>query len=228
MMKAKKQAFGFLKKTRDYGLQFNTSKLAEKSLAFYSDAYFDGDKKDRRSRSGWLREFYEPLFVWSSRKRNCTSLSTSQAENITFCDACCEMKQTKRLLAKIGFEMDKRTQILCDNTGASGFANTIESAKRAKQMNLKKLFVKNIVESGYATISHAKPEDNEAKGFTKPLGTEKFEIFWNMIGLQHFGIERCLQGGDMPRSENTVTRYVINQTVALMNSAFGCEAATNE
>lgn len=73
--------------------------------------------------------------------------------------------------------MVSATEMKCDSHPSNGLANSTKSAKRAKHMDIKNPFVKQVVESGHTTVSHVNPFDNKPEDFTKPLGSQQFMRF---------------------------------------------------
>ena len=63
-------------------------KGAQFDLVGYSDSDWAGDLVDRKSTSGTCHFLGRSLVCWSSRKQNCVSLSTAEAEYIAAA-ACC-------------------------------------------------------------------------------------------------------------------------------------------
>lgn len=96
-----KRIFGYLKSTRNYGLKFDIKTKTDEILKFFSDADFAGNKLNRKSRSGWLAKCYGFMFLWNSRRQNCVSLSTPEAEYIALCDAACELKWIRMFSGRI-------------------------------------------------------------------------------------------------------------------------------
>ena len=76
----------YLSSTRDYGLFYPKGSSFE--LVSYSDADFGGCITDRKSTSGTCHFIGQSLVSWFSKKQNCVSLSTCEAEYISAALAC--------------------------------------------------------------------------------------------------------------------------------------------
>ncbi|GJR41532.1 retrovirus-related pol polyprotein from transposon TNT 1-94 [Tanacetum coccineum] len=57
-------------------------------LIAYSDADYAGCKDDCKSTSGGLQFLGGKLVSWSSKKQDCTAMSTAEAEYVSL-SACC-------------------------------------------------------------------------------------------------------------------------------------------
>ncbi|GJY45247.1 hypothetical protein Tco_0434310, partial [Tanacetum coccineum] len=60
-------------------------------LIAYSDADHAGCKDDCKSTSGGLQFLGEKLVSWSSKKQDCTAMSTAEAEYVSL-SACCTVE----------------------------------------------------------------------------------------------------------------------------------------
>lgn len=81
-----KHILKYIKGTVDLGIRYNaTWKTGE--LEAYSDADFASDTMTRRSVSGIILKYGGGAIVWASRRQNCVSLSTTEAEYIASSEA---------------------------------------------------------------------------------------------------------------------------------------------
>src|SRR3954468_3470236 len=78
--KAVKHIFKYLAHTPTLGLWY--PKDAKFDLIGYTDADWAGDKVGRNSTSGACQFLARSLVSWSSKKQNCVSLSTAEAEYV--------------------------------------------------------------------------------------------------------------------------------------------------
>ncbi len=79
-----KRIMRYLQGTKDLTLQYTKG---EKVLHCFSDADFAGDQNSRKSRSGCLCLFAGGAISWFSKKQNCISLSTTEAEYVATSEA---------------------------------------------------------------------------------------------------------------------------------------------
>ncbi|GJU28968.1 retrovirus-related pol polyprotein from transposon TNT 1-94 [Tanacetum coccineum] len=78
-LKEVKQIFRYLRQSYKMGLWYPKDFVFE--LIAYSDAYHVGCKDDCKSTSGGLQFLGEKLVSWSSKKQDCTVMSTAEAES---------------------------------------------------------------------------------------------------------------------------------------------------
>ncbi|KAJ9538151.1 hypothetical protein OSB04_030884, partial [Centaurea solstitialis] len=88
-LSAVKRILRYLKGTPDFGLWYPKDSGFE--LIAYTDSDHAGCKLNRKSTSGACQFLGDKLVSWSSRKQNCVSLSTAEAEYVAA--ACCNNQE---------------------------------------------------------------------------------------------------------------------------------------
>ena len=73
-------------------------------IAGYTDADWAGDAEDRKSTSGGCFFIGNNMVSWHSKKQNCVSLSTAQAEYIAAGSCCTQLLWMKHMLEDYGFQ----------------------------------------------------------------------------------------------------------------------------
>nr|GEY42573.1 hypothetical protein [Tanacetum cinerariifolium] len=86
-LKEVKRIFRYLRRTVNTGLWYTKDSGFE--LTGFSDADYAGCKDTFKSTSGGAQFLGEKLVSWSSKKQDCTALSTAKAEYVSL-SACCE------------------------------------------------------------------------------------------------------------------------------------------
>ncbi|XP_057418158.1 secreted RxLR effector protein 161-like [Lotus japonicus] len=96
----------------DYGILYahNTNS----SLIGYCDTDWAGNADDRKSTSGGCFFLDNNLISWFSKKQNCVSLSTAEAEYIAAGSGCTQLLWMKQMLKEYNIEQDVMT-LYCDN-----------------------------------------------------------------------------------------------------------------
>ncbi|GJV53659.1 retrovirus-related pol polyprotein from transposon TNT 1-94 [Tanacetum coccineum] len=123
-------------------------------LIAYSDADHAGCKDDCKSTSGGLQFLGGKLVSWSSKKQDCTAMSTAEAEYIL---------------------------MYCDSKSAIAIScNPIQHSK-TKHIDIKYHFIKEHVEKGTMEIYFVGTEYQLADLFTKALPKERFEYLVHRI-----------------------------------------------
>nr|GFD12589.1 uncharacterized mitochondrial protein AtMg00810-like [Tanacetum cinerariifolium] len=85
-LKEIKRIFRYLRGTINMGLWYTKDSGFE--LTGFSDADYAGCKDTFKSTSGGVQFLGEKLVSWSSKKQDCTSLSTAKSEYVSL-SACC-------------------------------------------------------------------------------------------------------------------------------------------
>jgi hypothetical protein len=86
---AAKRILRYLKGTPSLGLWYPKDSGFE--LTAYTDSDYAGCKLDRKSTSGSCQFLGEKLVSWSSRKQNCVSTSTAEAEYVAAASCCSQV-----------------------------------------------------------------------------------------------------------------------------------------
>ena len=103
----------YLKGTLDYGLRYTSD--SEISLHGFTDSYWEGSAKYRKSASGCFFSLGSAMISWFSRKHTNIALSMTKDEYITACSTCSEAVWIRKMLAGL-FDVEINvTDILCDN-----------------------------------------------------------------------------------------------------------------
>ena len=102
---AVKRILRYLAHTPSLGLWY--PKGSEFDLVGFSDSDWAGDKVDRKSTSGACHFLGRSLVCWSSKKQNCVSLSTAEAEYIVAGACCAQLLWMKQTLKDYGITRKK-------------------------------------------------------------------------------------------------------------------------
>ncbi|KAJ9548880.1 hypothetical protein OSB04_021423 [Centaurea solstitialis] len=146
-LKAVKRILRYLKGTPDFGLWYPKGSSFE--LIGYTDSDHAGCKLDRKSTSGACQFLGNKLVSWSSRKQNCVSLSTAEAEYIAAACCCSQVLWMKTQLADFGYTMNQ-IPIYCDSQSAIQItANPVQHSK-TKHIDIRYHFIKDHVEKEMA------------------------------------------------------------------------------
>ncbi|XP_024178219.2 uncharacterized protein LOC112184178 [Rosa chinensis] len=99
-LEAVKRIIRYISGTVDCGIFYTFDTNVE--IAGYSDADWGGNLKDRKSTSGGCFFIGNNLVAWHSKKQNCISLSTAEAEYVAAGSCCTQMLWMKQLLHDYG------------------------------------------------------------------------------------------------------------------------------
>lgn len=140
-----------------------------------------GSNLDRRSISGFGFQFNinGPLISWKSRKQQCVSLSTCEAEYVALSAATQEAKFLKQLYYDLSGGQDRCVVIYGDNQGSLALANSHMQNQRSKHIDIRYHYIRSEIESKTIELKYIPTQDNLADIFTKPVSKNKILKFLN-------------------------------------------------
>ncbi|WVZ93742.1 hypothetical protein U9M48_039699 [Paspalum notatum var. saurae] len=140
-----KRILRYFKHTPSIGLWY--PKGASFELLGYSDSDFAECRVEHKSTSGGCYLLGCSLVSWSSKKQNCVSLSTEEAEYIVAGSSCAQLLYMKQTLKYYGVELT-RIPLLCDNESAVKLANNPVQHSRTKHIDIRHHFISDHVAKG--------------------------------------------------------------------------------
>lgn len=164
-----KRILRYLQETKTLCMIYEKQKNDKIELVGYSDSDWAADIKDRKSVTGGVIYFYGNPVVWISKKQNCVTLSSTEAEYVAGCLIGAELIALKGIvkdITKIGVD----TILHMDNQGAIKISSTYENSKRSKHIDIKYHFLKDVVYKKILYIRYVDTKKNVADILTKSLG----------------------------------------------------------
>ena len=158
-----KHVLRYLKGTLDYGLEFQKSADPLKLIGYCDSDW--GGSEDRRSISGYGFELCDqgPLISWKSRKQQCVSLSSCEAEYVALTGAFQEAKFLRQLFIDMYHGNNENSVLLnVDNQGALALAKNPVFHKRSKHIDIKYHYIRSEVQNGIVQLKYVPKEDNVA------------------------------------------------------------------
>ena len=170
----------YVNSTSDYGILFSHSENSR--LVGYCDADWAGSADDRKSTSGGCFFLGNNLISWFSKKQNCVSLSTAEAEYIAAGSSCSQLVWMKQMLKEYNVEQDVLT-LYCDNLSAINISKNPVLHSRTKHIDIRHHFIRDLVEDNVVTLEHVATEKQLADIFTKALDGTTFERLRSALGI---------------------------------------------
>ncbi|GJW63358.1 ribonuclease H-like domain-containing protein [Tanacetum coccineum] len=152
-LKEVKRIFCYLWGTVNTGLWYTKDSGFE--LTGFSDADYAGCKDTFKSTSGGAQFLGEKLVSWSSKKQDCTALSTAEAEYVSL-SACC---------AQHNFLQSRPTL-------------------KTKHIAVRYQFIKEQVEKGTIELYFVKTDYQTADIFTKAFLVDRFKYLVRRLGMR--------------------------------------------
>nr|GEU94888.1 hypothetical protein [Tanacetum cinerariifolium] len=130
-LKEVKRIFRYLQGTVNMGLWYMKDSGFE--LTGFSDADYAGCKDTFKSTSGGAQFLGKKLVSWSSKKQDCTSLSTAKSEYVSLSACCAQVLWIRTQLTDYGYHFDK-IPIYCDSKSAIAISCNPAQHSRTKHI----------------------------------------------------------------------------------------------
>ncbi|GJW46539.1 retrovirus-related pol polyprotein from transposon TNT 1-94 [Tanacetum coccineum] len=144
-LKEVKRIFRYLRQTINMGLWY--SKDSGFELIAYADADHAGCNDDCKSTSRGIQFLGDKLVSWSSKKQDCTAMSSAEAEYVSLSACCAQVIWMRTQLLDYGFRFNK-ILIYCDSKSAIAISCNPVQHSRTKHINIRYHFIKEHVEKG--------------------------------------------------------------------------------
>ncbi|GJU57935.1 retrovirus-related pol polyprotein from transposon TNT 1-94 [Tanacetum coccineum] len=177
-LKEVKRIFGYLRQTINMGQWY--SKDSGFELIAYSDADHAGCNDDCKSTSGGIQFLEDKLVSWSSKKQDCTTMSTVEPEYVSLSAFCAQAIWMRTQLLDYGFHYNK-VPMYCGSKSAIAIYCNLVQHSRTKHINIHYHFIKEHVEKGTIEIYFVETEYQLADLPTKALPKERFEYLVHKI-----------------------------------------------
>ncbi|GKC89265.1 hypothetical protein Tco_1149914, partial [Tanacetum coccineum] len=137
-------------------------------LTGFLDVDYARCKDTFKSTSGGAQFLGKKLVSWSSKKQDCTTLSTVEAEYVSLSVCCAQVLWMRTHLTNYGFHFNK-IPIYCDSKSAIAISCNPVQHSRIKYIAVRYHFIKEHVEKGATELYFVKTDYQLADLFTKAL-----------------------------------------------------------
>ncbi|GKE27900.1 retrovirus-related pol polyprotein from transposon TNT 1-94 [Tanacetum coccineum] len=179
-LKEVKRIFRYLRQSYNMGLWHPKDSRFE--LIAYSDANHAGCNDDCKSTSGGLQFLGEKLVSWSSKKQDCTAMSTDEAEYVSLSACCTQVIWMRTQLLDYGYKYN-RIPMYCDSKSAIAISCNLVQHSKTKHIDIWYHFIKEHVEKCTVELYFVGTEYQLADLFTKALPKDRFEYLVHRIGM---------------------------------------------
>nr|GFA13672.1 retrovirus-related Pol polyprotein from transposon TNT 1-94 [Tanacetum cinerariifolium] len=180
-LKEVERIFCYLRGTVNMGLWYTRDSGFE--LTGFLDADYAGCKDTFKSTSGGAQFLGEKLVSWSSKKQDCTALSTAEAEYVSLSACCAQVLWMRTQLTDYGFHFNK-ILIYCDSKSAIAISCNPVQHSRTKHIDVRYHFIKDHVEKGTIKLYFVKTDYQLADIFTKALPADRFNYLVCRLGMR--------------------------------------------
>nr|GFB76944.1 retrovirus-related Pol polyprotein from transposon TNT 1-94 [Tanacetum cinerariifolium] len=157
-------------------------------LTRFSDADYARCKDTFKSTSGGAQFLGEKLVSWSSKKQDCTVLSTAEAEYVSLSACCAQVLWMRTQLTDYGFHFNK-IPIYYDSKSAITISCNPVQHSRTKHIAVRYHFIKEYVEKGTIELYFVKTDYQLADIFTKALLTDRFIYLVRRLGMRSLSLK---------------------------------------
>ncbi|GJV08083.1 retrovirus-related pol polyprotein from transposon TNT 1-94 [Tanacetum coccineum] len=170
-LKEVKRIFRYLRGTINTGLWYPKDSGFE--LTAFSDADHAGCIDTRKSTSGGIQFLGDKLVSWMSKKQDCTTLSSAEAEYVALSASCAQVMWMRTQLKDYGFNYNK-IPLYCDSQSAIAISCNPVQHSRTKHIHTRCHFIKEQIENGIIELYFVRTEYQLADMFTKALLEDRF------------------------------------------------------
>nr|GEV32931.1 retrovirus-related Pol polyprotein from transposon TNT 1-94 [Tanacetum cinerariifolium] len=140
----------------------------------------------RKSTSGGIQFLGgDKLVSWLSKKQDCTSISSVEAEYVSLSACCAQVLWLRTQLTDYNFHFDK-IPMYCDSKVTIAISCNPVQHSCTKHIDIRYHFIKEKVEKGIVELFFVRTEYQLADLFTKALPEERFKYLVRRLGM------RCL------------------------------------
>nr|GFA77593.1 hypothetical protein [Tanacetum cinerariifolium] len=152
------------------------------SMIGFLDADYAGCKDTFKSTSGGAQFLGEKLVSWSSKKQDCTALSTAKSEYVSLSVCCAQVLWMRTQLMDYGFHFNK-IPIYWDSKSAIAISCNPVQHSRTKHIIVRYHFIKEHVEKGTIELYFVKTDYQLADIFTKALLVDRLNYLVRRLVL---------------------------------------------
>ncbi|GJV64876.1 retrovirus-related pol polyprotein from transposon TNT 1-94 [Tanacetum coccineum] len=131
----------------------------------------------------WELTFLGETLLVSSKKQDCTALSTAEAEYVSLSVCCAQVLWMRTQLTDYGFHFNK-IPIYCDSKSAIAISCNPVQHSRTKHIAVRYHFIKEHVEMGTIELYFVKTDYQLADLFTKALSVDRFNYLVRRLGMR--------------------------------------------
>nr|GEX90272.1 hypothetical protein [Tanacetum cinerariifolium] len=125
----------------------------------------------------------DKLVSWSSKKQKSTVISSTEAGYIALSRCCAQILWMRSYLTDYGFQFNN-ILLYCDNKSAIALCCSNVHHSRAKHIDVRYNFIKDLMENGIVELYFVQTEYQLAYIITKPLPRERFNLLIEKLGTR--------------------------------------------
>ena len=157
-------------------------KRIPRNIDTYTDANWASCETTRKSTTGFALYFFGAAVHYGSRTQATIALSSAESELYAIGTSAQESLYISNFI-RGAFEVRTNIRIHTDSSAAKSRTMRECTAKKAKHVELRQLFIQQLVKSKIITMHKVKSEDNPADILTKFVGHDTLNKHTYAVGL---------------------------------------------
>ena len=186
-MKKMKHALRYLQGTKDYKFILRPTTIPGNKdppiLDVYVDADWAGCTTTRKSTTGFAIKYLGATIHFGSRTQAIVALSSAESDLYSIGTGAQESLHIRNFLVETILTSKLQIRIHTDSTSGKSIATRIGSSKNAKHIDLKYLFIQQLVHNGILSVHKIGTLENIADIFTKYVTAEILNKHLYNVGL---------------------------------------------
>nr|GEX89799.1 retrovirus-related Pol polyprotein from transposon TNT 1-94 [Tanacetum cinerariifolium] len=127
----------------------------------------------------------DKLVSWSSKKQDCTLMSSAKAEYVSLSACCAQVLWMRTQLTDYGFHSDK-IPMYCDSKAAIAISCNPVQHSRTKHIDVRYHFIKEKLKNGIVKLFFVGTEYQLADLFTKALSEDRFKYLVRRLDIKAY------------------------------------------
>ena len=152
-------------------------------LNVYVDSDWAGCPTTRKSTTGFVITFLGATINYGSRTQATIALSSAEAELYAINTGATEALHIRNLLIELLNVNKVNIKIHTDSSSGKSMATRIGSSRKAKHIDLRHLFIQQLIQHDYVRLIKIHTNDNPADIFTKYVSTEALQRHLQQAGI---------------------------------------------
>jgi hypothetical protein len=180
--KALQRVLNYIVNTADEKLIYSRGKIDTHGFV---DSDFASDIIDRKSTSGYIFKMSNAAIIWSSKKQNIVTISSTEAEYVALTSAVSEALWLRNFIHEVQNKFIKM-KIFCDNMSTIRMSDNEAYRPRTKHIDVRFHFIREVIKNGEVDIKYVESRKNVADVLTKELSKEATKAHrCSMLGHQN-------------------------------------------
>ena len=189
----------YLRGTYDQAILYqHVDELAD-TLWGWVDSDWAADVDSRRSHTGYIIMLNGGAVSWKSRRQDCVSLSTSEAEYVAASQCGQEVFYMREILRDFGYTQIAPTRIYEDNLACVAMSENPVRRKFSRHIDIRRFFVRDMVTAGILKLvplrTHLMVADALTKSLPSPAHIKHREIMLGHVPFAARTLRNSVKGG---------------------------------